>query len=179
MSADEAKLEAVRSLAEFEASSAVESRSKLIDEHHSAFRWMVASLFALNGGAILSIFGRDEFGLEPIFPALWIFFGGIVSTFLTVIVAQMSDRLMIARMHQWGLYWTTVRATGNRDVENEGQIRQGIVAAEKWGRRSRYLAIFAMVWFILGVLGSAVLKQQSEVERLGEKLGGVDKFAHP
>ena len=174
MSGADVNLEAVRSLAEFEATSAIESRSKLIDEHHSAFRWMIASLFALNGGAILSIFGRDKFGLEAIFPAFWIFFGGIVSSFATVIVAQMSDRLMIARMHQWGLYWTTVRVTGIRDTDNEGQIKQGIATADKWGQRSRYLAIFAMVWFVLGVLGTAVLKQKSEIELLGEKLGQLE-----
>ncbi len=163
---EQTNLEAARSLAEFEASSAVESRSKLIDEHNSAFRWMVASLFALNGGAILSMFGRGSFGFDPIFPAFWIFFGGIVSTFFTVIVAQMSDRLMIARMHQWGLYWTTVRVTGRRDPENEGHIRLGIATAERWGRRSRYLAIFAMVWFVLGVLGAVVLRQKSEISRI-------------
>ena len=170
MNAEEVKLEAVRSLADFEAASAVESRSKLIDEHKSAFRWIVASLFALNGGGILSMFGRDSLAFESIFPAFWIFFGGIVSTFFTVIVAQMSDRLMIARMHQWGLYWSTVRVIGRRDSENESHIREGIDTAEKWGRRSRYLAMFAMVWFVLGVLGVVVLRQKSEISRIQSEM---------
>lgn len=185
------ELDAARKLAEFEASSAVETRSKLIDEHHSAFRWIIASLFALNGGAILSIFGRERFGLETVFPVFWIFFGGIISTFLTVVVSQMSDRLMIARMHQWGLYWTSVQVTAARDTQHEDQIKRGIATAEKWGRGSRYLAIFAMVWFALGALSTVVLRQKTEVakiesemiiresklERIEEKLDQLERSA--
>lgn len=161
-----AKLKTVQSLAEFETASAIESRSKLIDEHNAAFRWMVASLFALNGGAIFSMLSGDRFGLAPATPAFWMFFGGIVSTFMTVILAQISDRLMIAQMHQWGLYWTMVRDTGTRDPQTEIEIKERIKRAEVLGRRSRYLAIFAMIWFMTGAFGAAVLKQKSEIERL-------------
>lgn len=167
---DKAKLEATRGLAEFEATSAVESRAKLIDEHNSAFRWMVASLFALNGGAILSLFGNERFGLDATYPAFWTFFGGIVSTFLTVIVAQISDRLMIARMHEWGLYWSQVKITGARVVEAEEDIKSGIARAENWGRRSRQLAIFAMVWFVLGVISSIVVDQESALSKIESEM---------
>ncbi len=174
MTSDKIRLDAIRSLADFEASAAVESRSKLIDEHHSAFRWIIASLFALNGGAILSIFGKGELGVDPTFPAFWVFFGGIIATFITVITAQISDRLMIARMHGWGLYWKTVGVMGERDEERESQIRQGIATAERWGRFARLMAVFAMIWFVFGMLTTAVLKQKSEIERIQAELERIE-----
>ena len=174
MTPDETRSDAIEALADFEAAAAVESRSKLIDEHHSAFRWIIASLFALNGGAILTIFGKEELGIGSTFLAFWVFFGGIVATFLTVITAQISDRLMIARMHGWGLYWTVVRVTGVRDEEQESQIKAGISSAERWGRFARLLAVFAMIWFVFGVLTAAVSKQKFEIERLQAKLDQLE-----
>ena len=174
MAVEEAKFDAIRTLADFEAKSAVESRSKLIDEHHSAFRWIIASLFALNGGAIFAIFGRGNFGLDPIFLAFWFFFAGIMSVFLSVIFSQISDRLMISQVHRWGLYWTTVSATGTRDVENESDIRQGIQRAESWGRKARLFALFAMAWFVIGVLGTIILKQRAEIARIQVAVDHVD-----
>ena len=174
MTSDEMRLHAIEALADFEAEAAVESRSKLIDQHHSAFRWIIASLFALNGGAILSIFGKGELGIGSTYLAFWVFFGGIVATFLTVVTAQISDRLMIARMHGWGLYWKVVGVTGIRDEEQESQIKAGISSAEKWGRFARLLALFAMIWFVLGVLTAAVSKQKSEIERLQTRLDQLE-----
>ena len=174
MTSDKSKMDAIKTLADFEAAAAVESRSKLIDEHHSAFRWIIASLFALNGGAILSIFGKMGFGADPTFLAFWVFFGGIISTFLTVVTAQISDRLMIARMHGWGLYWKIVGATGVRNEEQESEIKAGISMAEKWGRFARLLAVFSMIWFVLGVVTVAVSKQKSEIERLQAKFDQLE-----
>jgi len=164
---DQAKREeAVSRLAAFEAAAAVESRAKLIDEHTAAFRWMIASLFALNGGAILTIFGTERIGVQPILPALWVFFAGIIATFVAVLFAQLSDRSMIAQMHSWGLYWTTVGSTKARDESHEESIKLGIRKAERLGRWGRVQAIFAMVFFVLGVLTAVVLEQKSELAKL-------------
>jgi hypothetical protein len=173
------KADAVRKLAEFEASAAVESRAKLIDEHNAAFRWMIASLFALNGGAILSLFGSGNIGLQATLPAFWIFFGGIIATFVAVLFAQLSDRSMIARMHSWGLYWSTVGVLVERDEEQENSIKASIKQAERLGRWSRVQAIFAMVFFVLGVLSAVVLQQKAEIARLETKLDSMQQEPQP
>ena len=174
MSDTKDRIESVKRLAEFEVSAAVESRGKLIDEHHSAFRWVVASLFALNGGAILSILNKDELGIITILPAFWVFFAGILSTFFTVILAQISDRMMIARLHQWGLYWTSVGSTGVRDEAREVSIEDGISKAESWGQKARIFAAFAMIWFVFGVLTSIVLDQKSRIAEIEAELKSVE-----
>jgi len=167
------KVDAICKLAEFEASAAVESRAKLIDEHNAAFRWMIASLFALNGGAILSLFGSGNNGLQATLPAFWIFFLGIISTFLAVLFAQLSDRSMIARMHSWGLYWATVGVLAERDEEQEISIKAGIKQAERLGRWGRVQAVFAMLFFVLGILSVVVLEQKAEITKLEAKLDSI------
>jgi hypothetical protein len=163
---EDKRLDAMRRLAAFEVTAAEESRAKLIDEHSAAFRWMIASLFALNGGAVLTIFGSEKLGVQPTLPAFWVFFAGIVATFLAVLFGQLSDRAMIAQMHKWGLYWTTVGALDERDDSQESSIKKHIQNAEGWGRWARIQAIFAMIFFVLGVLTAVVLQQESEIARL-------------
>jgi hypothetical protein len=170
LSGAETKLDAVRNLARFEASAAVESRSKLIDEHNAAFRWIVASLFALNGGAILSIFGKGGIGINSSLAAFWVFLAGIIAIFLTVIFAQISDRLMIAQLHRWGLYWTTVCITGARDENDEKQIKGEIANAESYGLTSRRFAFVAMLLFILGVLTTIALEQRADVDQIEARI---------
>jgi hypothetical protein len=165
-SKEDRRLDAMRRLAAFEVTAAEESRAKLIDEHSAAFRWMIASLFALNGGAILTIFGTERLGVQPVLPAFWVFFAGVVATFLAVLFGQLSDRAMIAQMHKWGLYWTTVASLDERDESQENSIKQYIENAERWGRWARIQAIFAMIFFVLGVLTAVVLEQKSEIARL-------------
>lgn len=156
----------VKRLAAFEITASIESRSKMIDEHGSAFRWMVASLFALNGGSILSIFGSDGFGAPYLFLSFWVFFAGIIFTFATVIMAQISDRKMIAQLHSWGLYWTRVSCTGVTDLQHEKEIKDKISDAENFGRQARVLGFFAMMAFVVGVLTAAVFQQKFELEKL-------------
>ena len=167
--------EGIRRLAAFEASAASESRSKFIDDHSAAFRWMIASLFALNGGAILTIFGAERLSLQATFPAFWVFFAGIVSTFLAVFLCQLSDRAMIARVHNWGLYWTTVEVSGERDEAREAEIKVGIASAEKLGRWGRLNATFGMLFFIMGVLTTVVLEQKRDIAALEIKLQELER----
>ena len=169
-SKEDKELDAMRRLAAFEVTAAEESRAKLIDEHSAAFRWMIASLFALNGGAVLTIFGSENLGVQPTLPAFWVFFAGIVATFIAVLFGQLSDRGMIAQMHKWGLYWTTVGSFNERDETQENSIKQHIQNAERWGRWARIQAIFAMIFFVLGVLTAVVLQQKSEIARLESAL---------
>jgi len=163
---EDKRILAMRRLAVFEASSAEQTKGKLIDDHSAAFRWMIASLFALNGGAILAIFGKGDIIDQPNFASFWIFFGGVVNTFLAAFFGQLSDRAMIAEMHRWGLYWTNVGSIDERDEVNEAAIKQSINRAERSGRVGRIHTIFAMIFFVFGVLTAVVLEQEAELVKL-------------
>lgn len=183
--AEAASNEVSRRLAEFEAAAATELRSKLIDEQSSAFRWIVASLFALNGGAILALVGKAEFGLSPNLSAFWAFFIGILSTFLSVILAQISDRLRIEILFRSGQYWTKVAVAGVGDDVEENAIKKILARADRLGQRSRLIALFAMGFFVLGVLNAFVLKQgeavaklESSSDKLNAEIDAIGKRIH-
>jgi hypothetical protein len=160
----------IREIARYEVQAATEARSKLTDEHSAAFRWMIASLFALNGGAILAIMGSDRFGLNPNLPAFWVFFAGIVATFLAVIFSQVSDRGMIAHKHSWGLYWITVEFAGERDEALETKLKASEKLARRMAFAGRLQAIFAMLFFVLGAITAVVMEQKQEIDRLEARI---------
>lgn len=173
--------EASRRLAEFELAAATELRSKLIDEQGSSFRWIVASLFALNGGAILALVGKGEFELTANLSAFWTFFAGIISTFLSVILAQISDRLKIEILFRSGQFWTKVAVAGVGDDVEENAIKKVLARADRLGHRSRLIALFAMGFFALGVLNAFVLNQgeavtnlESSTEKLNAELDAIE-----
>ena len=146
------KLDALKRLADFEAAAASESRAKTIDEHNAAFRWLIASLFALNGGAIIAIFGSGKLPSSVISHSVPSFLFGIFLTFAMVIFGQISDREMIKQMHSWGLYWSSVKATGKQNTSCEDEIKQKIGIAEQFGRRGRICGLFSMLSFVVGCI---------------------------
>ena len=147
------EFKAVRNaLAQYEANSAKDVRLKTIDEHNAAFRWLVGSLFALNGGAAIALFSKREITGSVLIYAESAFLVGIVLCFVTAILGQLSDRRMIIKSHEWGLYWTTVSVTNERVEHQEEGIRAGILEAEQIGRRGRLAGIFSMGCFLVGCI---------------------------
>jgi hypothetical protein len=142
----------IRRLAEYEAAAAAEIRSKSMDEHNAAFRWLIASLFALNGGAILALLGSDHLTGAAILRSAPSFFLGVILTFAMVMLAQLSDRKMIQHIHSWGLYWSTVTASLLRDENQENQIKSAIEMAELTGRKARVCGLLSMACFVVGCI---------------------------
>ena len=143
---------ALKAMADFESRVAFDSRSKAIDEHNAAFRWLLASLFALNGGAAIALFGKDKLFGAIFVEAAGVFLIGVICCFLMAILGQISDRKMIAMLHAWGLYWIGVSASGVRLEGEELRIRAGIEVAEQAGRNARVAGIFSMSSFVAGCL---------------------------
>lgn len=146
----------LRQLAKFEVASATESRLKLIEEHGAAFRWLVASLFAVNGAGILALISNEGIDPSSVRAALFLFFLGLVAAFGTAFVAQQSDRKMISQIHRWGLHWAVVEVTCALDPTGEAEIKEGIAAAEATGRKARLIGWLSMVAFFSGAIVAAV-----------------------
>lgn len=60
--------EDVRSIARLELSAASDLRNRLMDEHAASFRWLIATLFAANGGALIALVGLED---VPPYAKLW------------------------------------------------------------------------------------------------------------
>ena len=150
---DNPELGAARhALSLYEAKSAADVRLKTIDEHNSAFRWLLGSLFALNGGAAIALIGNQKISNSAILQAEVAFLAGILMCFTMAILGQLSDRGMIVKSHEWGLYWTTVSVTLQRNADQEAEITAAIVKAEMTGRKARLAGVAAMLCFVVGCI---------------------------
>ena len=140
----------VRSAAEFECAAAAESRSKTIDEHNAAFRWLLASLFGLNGAVMAALISSDRLSASELTRAAPWFLAGIIFTFGMAIFGQLSDRRFISLTHRWGLYWSEVKVTCSQDPSREESIKWNMEAAERLGRRGRVCGLISMLMFVVG-----------------------------
>ncbi|MFN3516425.1 MAG: hypothetical protein ACK4YM_04605 [Novosphingobium sp.] len=145
-----------QALALYEASSAKEVGLKTIAKLNAASRWLLGSLFALHGGAAIALISKQDLPLREIAFAEIAFLVGILWCFAMAILDQIADRKMIAKSHEWGLYWTSVSVTLDRDPAEEDGIRSAIADADQIGRRARLAGIWAMGSFIAGCILAGV-----------------------
>jgi hypothetical protein len=144
--------ETVVELAKFTATLAQVSHEKNIDQHNATGRWLLASLFALNGGAILASINSSIIDKSTVLWSAPVFFVGILLAFVMAIMTQRSDRGMIAALSVWGLYWTQVASTKTRDDEQEKKIQRDIDVADRIGRKGRISGLISMFCFTVGCL---------------------------
>lgn len=138
--------------AKYSAELAKVSHQKSIDEHNAAFRWLLASLFALNGGAIVAIINSSNAPKSLVHWPASLFFAGILAAFWMAIMAQNSDRRMIAAMAMWGAYWTEVSVTCEINPDRESEISRLVALGERFGRRGRQSGIISMALFGMGCI---------------------------
>ena len=136
-----------RALAEFEIRSAELTRQRLQEQHDAGSRWLIASLFAINGGAIVAILSSEKFDhIELILP-LTGYLIGLIASFVMAVALQISDRKMVAAMHGWGQVWTLFLVKCELDQEQELKAKEKITDAEKIGRFGRMTGLISMSLF--------------------------------
>ena len=76
-----------------------------MDEHAASFRWLTASLFAANGGALIALVGSDN---VPDFARVWAGFWFTVGIMFSLLTAWFNQRLvgrMIEPMANLIAFW--------------------------------------------------------------------------
>ena len=140
---------AKHALAEFEVRAAEQSRQRLQEQHDSGTRWLLASLFSINAGAIVALIGADRFKDTNLVGPLGFYFAGVLFSFAMAVAVQISDRRMVAAVHGWGQVWTTFIKTGQLDADGEQKARARITDAENVGRRGRSFGLLSMLSWIV------------------------------
>jgi hypothetical protein len=114
--------EDVRSIARFELSTILDARNRLMDEHAASFRWLTASLFAANGGALVALVGSE---IVPPYAKLWAgfwFAGGVLFSLLTAWFNQRLVQKMIQPMVNLISFWGCVAHGMEFDDEKHGEL---------------------------------------------------------
>lgn len=148
-----------RSLAEWNKAAASEeiANLKLIrqfiwEEHTQSYRWLVASLLALNGGACLALFNTDQVHLEAKVVSCGMLVAGAVCALLIAMLGQRSNQASFTPVQQQIFYWMTVERDGERDEEFEVKLAENLKKGTKIGLVARLAGWLSGVLFVTGVV---------------------------
>jgi hypothetical protein len=107
LSADE-----IRKIGELEFQAANSGRNSLLEEHSSSFKWLMASLLAINGGGLLGLKDIDESLSVMGLIAGGFFYLGIAGALLVAWLGQRSARALLEPLSELTGFWKAVSVTG-------------------------------------------------------------------
>jgi hypothetical protein len=106
-----------RRAAEGELTSATHSRNVLLEAHQDAYKWLLASLLAINGAGMLAVFNAAGLNASGKITAAVFFYLGIISALLSTYLSQRAHRLMIGPLGEAMGYWISVAHDGEHVPE--------------------------------------------------------------
>lgn len=127
-------------------------RSTAWDEHSHSYRWLMASLLAINGGACLSIYANTEISHPIRLIACGSFIIGIIAALLVAVFGQRSIRKSLVPLQKQIGYWMKVVGDGLRDEEIEADLAKELGASAKTGLASRIAGWVSALGFMAGVI---------------------------
>ena len=137
-----------REVARLEAETITQVRQVILEQHSSSFKWLNASLLAINGGGCVAVLSIQNLQNQDKAYACFAFILGILAALLSARVGQsIAIRGLVPLQRKLG-YWTRVSLTGERDVELEDDLQEESKAAIRWawiGQASGWLSVLAFV----------------------------------
>jgi hypothetical protein len=139
-------------LAKAKLSRTTEGRRMLIDEHSSSFKWLMASLLAINAGGMATLSSVDverpvHFFLFLAGGAFWF---GIVASLGFAWRGQQITRRAIKAMSDIELFWTLVAIYGRLDQEKGQSLDDALNQIDT--RSAGLFGFFALLAFTVGVV---------------------------
>ncbi|MCR2832684.1 hypothetical protein [Parerythrobacter lacustris] len=126
-----------------------EIRRVLVDEHSASYRWIMASLLAVNSGGVFAVIGTDiakvAMGLSA--AAFWF---GILLAFVTAWLGQVQTRKFIQANSKLEEYWAIVAVTGQVDLDKGAKLEEARSAIDS--TIPRWTGIGSFVAFSIGFL---------------------------
>jgi alpha-beta hydrolase superfamily lysophospholipase len=145
-----------RELAEAKLRRTTEARQRLVDEHSASFRWLMASLLAVNGGGLVTMASladkvANETALIASAGAFWL---GILAALGVASLGQTINRKAANVLSDIELFWTVVAIYGNLDQEKAQELDDRYVSVSS--RSAKWCGYVAVACFSVGlaILGS-------------------------
>jgi hypothetical protein len=98
------------------------SNERLLEEHSAAFRWLMASFLAINGGGLLVVKDLGPPWNSSEMLAALSFYIGIVLALAIAWLGQRAARAALTPISKLSGFWSTVVATGEYDQEHHQEI---------------------------------------------------------
>ena len=144
----------MRNIARFEVSTMLDARNRLMDEHAASFRWLTASLFAANGGALVALVGGDS---VPVYAKLWAgiwFMLGILFSLLTAWFNQRLVQRMIDPIAQLIAFWGCVAHGMEFEEEKHAALIEAVQNSTKRAWPTQTCGWIAVVVFVFGMVAA-------------------------
>lgn len=127
-------------------------RATAWDEHTHSFRWIMATLSAINGGACAAILNQDGMGISSKLLASGLFVGGLLMALLVAVFGQHSVQSCLLPLQRQIGYRMTVASDGERDEAIERDLNNELKISARIGMGSRVSGWLAAIFFISGVV---------------------------
>lgn len=127
-----------------------ETRRAVLEQHAAAFKWLNASLFAINGGGIIAVLAAHELSAVSKKMACTAFVAGILFALMSGRLGQTISLLSLKPIQNQSGYWLSVAIDGERDEDCERKLEADAKRAMKWGWTGQACGWASIVAFLVG-----------------------------
>lgn len=107
----------MRRVAEVELSNSFAAQARLLDENSAAFRWLLASLLAVNGGSALAVLTAEKISGKAMILGGGAFSSGVFFALLLAFFTMKSAERMVAPLGAFGGFWLAAIESGEIDLD--------------------------------------------------------------
>ena len=150
--ASQSSLTTLRRCAELEVSMLLETRKIMWEEHSASFRWLMASLLALNGTTAIAILNTDSVMNHTKIWAISCCVLGVIFSLTIAWIGQIATRRMAEPLGHLIGYWTAVAIEGERFEDVEAQYMDAVARVMKNGIWAQFAGWCAVVCFLLAIM---------------------------
>ncbi len=146
-------------VAEAELAAATHSRDFLLEAHQDAYKWLTASLLAINSGGILATLNATSGLAQFRVAAGLLFYLGMMAALLSQYLSQRAGRLTMAPLGALMGYWISVVHSGEHSQEMWEKLNEDLQDSVKKALSTQIAGWASAILFSAGValLGMSIL----------------------
>lgn len=158
-------------LAELQLASTQRGQNIILEQHASSFKWLMASLLALNAGGLLSISDIKFSSQAVLIVSSFSFYLGIGLALLIAVFGQLSANASLPPLERLAAFWVETALDGEFDEDEFSKLNADLQSTVKIALRSRIVGWISFLAFSVGLAcvgadQAGTLKQAQETKHI-------------
>jgi hypothetical protein len=142
----------VQRIAELEVSKTTQMLSMLLQAHQDAYKWLLGSLLAINGGGMLALLNANGLDRKVTIVIAIFFYLGIMNALLSGYLSQKANQYLIEPLGKSIGYWMSVAHDGEHVPKAWEDIEERIQQSVKKAWPVQVAGWISALCFSIGVL---------------------------